>query len=157
MANVFGTAGIRWMLEESRDLPLKVLLAVPACVPPMPGLEDSGAGSTRRDIAALLDEPGVGALGEMMNMRDIIGGDDRMHAMVAAALSRGMIATGHWSLSGWNDHRLHAYAACGIDSCHESVTPEDALAKLRAGHVGPVPRGIGVPRHGGACAAAHRG
>ena len=44
-----------------------------------------------------------------------------------------MIATGHWSLSGWNDQRLHAYAACGIDSCHESVTPEDALAKLRAG------------------------
>lgn len=133
MANVFGTAGIRWMLEESRDLPLKVLLAVPACVPPMPGLEDSGARLDPADIAALLDEPGVGALGEMMNMRDIIGGDDRMHAMVAAALSRGMIATGHWSLSGWNDHRLHAYAACGIDSCHESVTPEDALAKLRAG------------------------
>lgn len=133
MANVFGAAGIRWMLEESRDLRLKVLLAVPACVPPMPGLEDSGAWLEPADIEALLDEPGVGALGEMMNMRDIIGGDERMHAMVAAALGRGMIATGHWSLSGWNDQRLHAYAACGIDSCHESVTPQDALAKLRAG------------------------
>lgn len=133
MANVFGAAGIRWMLEESRDLRLKVLLAVPACVPPMPGLEDSGATLDPADIEALLDEPGVGALGEMMNMRDIIGGDGRMHAMVAAALRRGLIATGHWSLSGWNDQRLHAYAACGIDSCHESVTPQDALAKLRAG------------------------
>jgi adenine deaminase len=133
MANVFGVAGIRWMLEESRDLSLKVLLAVPACVPPMPGLEDSGAWLDPADIEALLNEPGVGALGEMMNMRDIIEGDDRMHAMVEAALRRGMIATGHWSLSGWNDERLHAYAACGIDSCHESVTPEDALAKLRAG------------------------
>lgn len=133
MANVFGAAGIRWMLEESRDLSLKVLLAVPACVPPMPGLEDSGAWLDPADIEALLDEPGVGALGEMMNMRDIIEGDDRMHAMVEAALRRGLIATGHWSLSGWNDERLHAYAACGIDSCHESVTPADALAKLRAG------------------------
>jgi adenine deaminase len=133
MANVFGAAGIRWMLEESRDLLLKVLLAVPACVPPMPGLEDSGAWLEPADIEALLDEPGVGALGEMMNMRDIIGGDDRMHEMVAAALRRGMIATGHWSLSGWNDQRLHAYAACGVDSCHESVAPQDALAKLRAG------------------------
>lgn len=133
MANVFGVAGIRWMLEESRGLPLKVLLAVPACVPPMPGLEDSGAWLDPADIEALLNEPGVAALGEMMNMRDIIQGDDRMHAMVEAALGRGMIATGHWSLSGWNDERLHAYAACGIDSCHESVTPEDALAKLRAG------------------------
>lgn len=133
MANVFGAEGVRWMLEESRDLLLKVLLAVPACVPPMPGLEDSGAWLEPADVEALLAEPGVGALGEMMNMRDIIGGDDRMHAMVAAALRQGMIATGHWSLSGWNDQRLHAYAACGVDSCHESVTPEDALAKLRAG------------------------
>ena len=133
MANVFGAAGIRWMLGESRDLLLKVLLAVPACVPPMPGLEDSGAWLDPADIEALLDEPGVGALGEMMNMRGIIDGDERMHAMVAAALGRGLIATGHWSLSGWNDQRLQAYAACGIDSCHESVTPEDALAKLRAG------------------------
>ena len=133
MANVFGAEGIRWMLEESRDLLLKVLLAVPACVPPLPGLEDSGAWIDPADVERLLDEPGVGALGEMMNMRGVTEGDDRMHAMVSAALGRGMIATGHWSLSGWNDHRLHAYAACGVDSCHESISAADALAKLRAG------------------------
>jgi adenine deaminase len=133
MANVFGAEGIRWMLEESRDLRLKVLLAVPACVPPLPGLEDSGAWIDPADVERLLDEPGVGALGEMMNMRGVTEGDDRMHAMISAALGRGMIATGHWSLSGWNDHRLHAYAACGVDSCHESISAEDALAKLRAG------------------------
>jgi adenine deaminase len=132
MANVFGAEGIRWMLEESRDLLLKVLLAVPACVPPLPGLEDSGAWLEPGDVEELLDEPGVGALGEMMNMRGVTDGDDRMHAMISAALRRGMIATGHWSLSGWNDHRLHAYAACGVDSCHESISAADALAKLRA-------------------------
>jgi adenine deaminase len=133
MANVFGAEGIRWMLEESRDLLLKVLLAVPACVPPLPGLEDSGAWLDPGDVEKLLDQPGVGALGEMMNMRGITDGDDRMHAMISAALRRGLIATGHWSLSGWNDHRLHAYAACGVDSCHESISAADALAKLRAG------------------------
>ena len=31
------------MLEEGRDLPLKVLLAVPSCVPALPGFEDAGA------------------------------------------------------------------------------------------------------------------
>jgi adenine deaminase len=133
MANVFGAEGIRWMLAESRDLLLKVLLAVPACVPPLPGLEDSGAWLDPADVAALLDEPGVGALGEMMNSVGIADGDDRMHGMIEAALSRGLLATGHWALSGWTDHRLHSYAACGIDSCHESVTVPDALAKLRAG------------------------
>src|SRR5437660_9683498 len=43
MANVFGLEGMRWMLDEGRDLPLKVFLAVPSCVPALPGLEDAGA------------------------------------------------------------------------------------------------------------------
>ena len=43
IANVLGLDGIRWMLEEGRDLPLKVLLAVPSCVPALPGFEDAGA------------------------------------------------------------------------------------------------------------------
>ena len=38
MANVFGLEGMRWMLEEGSGLPLKVLLAVPSCVPALPGL-----------------------------------------------------------------------------------------------------------------------
>ncbi|WP_099021665.1 adenine deaminase [Mycolicibacterium palauense] len=133
MANVFGAEGICWMLEEARLQRLKTILAVPACVPPMPSLEDSAARLDPADVAALLDDPAVGALGEMMNMAGVLDGDERMLAMIAAALERGLIATGHWSLSGWNDHRLAAYAATGIDSCHESVNVEDARAKLRAG------------------------
>jgi adenine deaminase len=133
MANVFGAEGIRWMLEEARLQRLKTILAVPACVPPMPSLEDSAARLDPADVAELLDDPAVGALGEMMNMAGVLDGDERMLAMIAAALERGLIATGHWSLSGWNDHRLAAYAATGIDSCHESVNVEDAMAKLRAG------------------------
>ena len=43
MANVFGLEGMGWMLEEGRGLPLKVYLAVPSCVPALPGFEDAGA------------------------------------------------------------------------------------------------------------------
>jgi len=132
-ANVLGADGIRWMLKESSGLPLKVLLAVPSCVPPLPALEDSGARLTPHDVESLLDEAGVAGLGEVMNMQAVLDGDPDLHAVIAAALQRGMVATGHWSLSGWNDHRLQAYAACGVDSCHESLNPTDAVAKLRAG------------------------
>src|SRR5207245_2176180 len=87
MANVLGLDGIRWMLEEGRGLPLKVFLAVPSCVPALPGFGDAGdsdhettaredalaklragmwvqfrEGSTFRDVAALvpvLTEDGV--------------------------------------------------------------------------------------------------
>src|SRR5581483_5600782 len=55
MANVFGLDGIRWMLEEGRRLPLKVFLAVPSCVPALPGFEDAGAVFGPAEIAAALE------------------------------------------------------------------------------------------------------
>ena len=56
------------MLEEGRSLPLKVLLAVPSCVPALPGFEDAGAVLDADDIREALTWDGVAALGEMMNM-----------------------------------------------------------------------------------------
>jgi adenine deaminase len=53
--------------------------------------------------------------------------------MIGAMLDARRPVTGHWSLHGWDDHRLHAYAASGVDSDHETVLRSDALAKLRAG------------------------
>jgi adenine deaminase len=133
IANVLGLDGIRWMLEEGRALPLKVLLAVPSCVPALPGFEDAGAVLGPDDIREALTWDGVAALGEMMNMPGVIGSDPATHEMIGAVLDAGLPVTGHWSLHGWDDHRLHAYAAAGVDSDHETVYCADALAKLRAG------------------------
>jgi adenine deaminase len=133
IANVLGLNGIRWMLEEGRRLPLKVLLAVPSCVPALPGFEDAGAQLGPDDIEEALGWEGVAALGEMMNMPGVYGSDDATHAMIGAVLDAGLPVTGHWSLHGWDDHRLHAYACAGVDSDHETVFCDDALAKLRAG------------------------
>jgi adenine deaminase len=133
IANVLGLDGIRWMLEEGRALPLRVLLAVPSCVPALPGFEDAGAVLGPDDIRTALEWDGVAALGEMMNMPGVIESDPATHEMIGAVLDAGLPVTGHWSLHGWDDHRLHAYAAAGVDSDHETVHCPDALAKLRAG------------------------
>jgi adenine deaminase len=133
MANVFGLEGMRWMLEEGRRLPLKVYLAVPSCVPALPGFEDAGASLGPDEIREALHWDGAAGLGEMMNMPGVIEGDEAVHAAIAATLELGKPVTGHWSLAGLRDHRLQAYAAAGVDSCHETTSREDALAKLRAG------------------------
>jgi adenine deaminase len=133
MGNVFGLEGMRWMLDEAQGLPLRVLLAVPSCVPALPGFEDAGAVLGPAEIEEALGWPGVAALGEMMNMPGVISSDQAVHAAIEATLAAGKPVTGHWSLAGWRDHRLHAYVASGVDSDHESVFREDALAKLRAG------------------------
>jgi adenine deaminase len=133
MANVLGLDGIRWMLEEGAGLQLKVLLAVPSCVPALPAFEDAGAVITPQDIRQALTWEGVAGLGEMMNMPGVIEADATTHELIGAVLDAGLPVTGHWSLHGWNDHRLHAYAAAGIDTDHETVLREDGRAKLRAG------------------------
>jgi adenine deaminase len=133
IANVLGLDGIRWMLEEGRGLPLKVLLAVPSCVPALPGFEDAGANLGPDDIREALTWEGVAALGEMMNMPGVYDADPATHEMIGAVLDAGLPVTGHWSLHGWSDHRLHAYVCAGVDSDHETVHRDDALAKLRAG------------------------
>ena len=132
MANVLGLDGIRWMLEEGRELPLKVFLTVPSCVPPLPGFEDAGAVFGPQEIGTALEWPGSAGLGEMMNMPAVLEGDPGIHAELAETLERRMPVTGHWSL-GQRDHRLQAYLAAGVDSDHETTNREDALAKLRAG------------------------
>jgi adenine deaminase len=133
LANVFGLEGMRWMLEEGRGLPLKVYLAVPSCVPALPGFEDAGAALGPDEIREALGWEGAAGLGEMMNIPGVIEGDEAVHAAIAATLELGKPVTGHWSLAGIRDHRLQAYVAAGIDSCHETTSREDALAKLRAG------------------------
>src|SRR4051812_11174736 len=133
IANVLGLDGIRWMLEEGSTSQLKVLLAVPSCVPALPGFEDAGATITLADVREALSWEGVAALGEMMNMPGVIEGDPATHELIGAVLDARLPVTGHWSLHGWRDHRLHAYLAAGIDTDHETVLREDGLAKLRAG------------------------
>ncbi|MBD0290982.1 MAG: adenine deaminase [Thermoleophilia bacterium] len=133
MANVFGLEGMRWFLDEAQGLPLKVFLAVPSCVPALPGFEDAGAVLGVDEIRTALAWPGAAGLGEMMNMPGVLAGDGTVHGEIAATLEAGKQVTGHWSLSGVRDHRLQAYIAAGVDSDHETRTKEDALAKLRAG------------------------
>src|SRR3712207_6999528 len=63
---------MRWFLDEGGGLPLKVFLAVPSCVPALPGFEDAGAVLGVDEIRTALDWPGVAGLGEMMNMPGVL-------------------------------------------------------------------------------------
>src|SRR3712207_9301616 len=132
---------MRWFLDEGGGLPLKVFLAVPSCVPALPGFEDAGAVLGVEEIRTALAWPGAAGLGEMMNMPGVLAGDATMHGEIAATLEAGKQVTGHWSLSGIRDHRLQAYVPAGRDSAHQTETKEEAPAKPRPGVGGHVRRG----------------
>ncbi|MGB3903565.1 MAG: adenine deaminase [Anaerolineae bacterium] len=132
LANVLGMEGVKLMMEEARGLPLKIYLAVPSCVPALPGFEDAGTVIGPAEIEEAMGWEGVAGLGEMMNMPGVLAADEAVHSMLGATLGAGKVVTGHYSISE-TEQGLQAYIAAGISSCHESTRKEDALAKLRLG------------------------
>jgi adenine deaminase len=132
VANVLGVDGIKQMMQESLGLPLKIYLAVPSCVPALPGLEDAGAVIGPAEVEEAMTWDRVAGLGEMMNMPGVLGANGEVHSMLRATLQAGKVITGHYSIPE-TERGLQGYIASGISSCHESTRKEDALAKLRLG------------------------
>jgi adenine deaminase len=131
IANVFGLDGIRFFLDESHNLPLKILITFPSCVPAAPNFETAGAIIGPSDVETAMGWKGVVALGEMMNYQGVLRGDAVVHAELAATLRPGRIIEGH--AVNLLDRDLAAYAAAGITSCHESTTKIQADQKIRLG------------------------
>lgn len=132
IGNVLGLEGIRQLLDEAADLPLKTFCTIPSCVPAAPGFEDAGATIDAADVSEALGWDDVLALGEMMNYPGVVQGDEEVHEKLAATYREGLPATGHYA-SRETGAALDAFVASGITACHESVTREGALAKLRRG------------------------
>ena len=83
------------------------------------------------DLRALWRLPSVAAVGEVTNWRDVHDGAPDLMAKIAAAQADGMRVEGH--APGASFERLTVLAAAGFTSCHEAVTPQEALDRLRAG------------------------
>ncbi|MCG8402943.1 MAG: adenine deaminase [Firmicutes bacterium] len=132
IANVLGMDGVRLMVDEGRKMPLKVYATMPSCVPSAPGFENAGAALGPKEVEEAMRDHHIIGLGEMMNFPGVIYGDQNVHSELKATMDAAKIITGHYSAP---DIRvgLQAYAAAGISSCHESVTMEDALARMRLG------------------------
>ena len=128
IANVAGVAGIRFMAESSRDLPLNVVIMAPSCVPAT-HMETNGGALTAQDLTPLLADGTVFGLAEVMNFPGVVHGDPEVLAKLAAFAGRPQ--DGHApALTG---PTLNAYALAGIGSEHECTTVAEAAEKLARG------------------------
>lgn len=130
IANVYGLDGIRFMLQASEGLPLRVFVMLSSCVPAT-NMETSGARLGVEDLTTLVGENRVLGIAEMMNYPGVAAGTDDMVGKALLGHGRRMRVDGHAPLVGGT--LLQAYAAAGVASDHESVSAEEALQKLRAG------------------------
>ncbi len=132
VANVAGAPGIRWMIDASRGLALRVFHAVPSCVPATEHSIEWTAHTI--DAAALSEfsaEADVLALGEMMDYQAVLAGSERHRALLAAARRDGLLLEGHIpTLSG---EELSEYLSAGITSDHTLTNPAKLREQLRKG------------------------
>ncbi|MEO6457912.1 MAG: adenine deaminase [Chloroflexia bacterium] len=130
IANVHGLEGIRYMLDASEGLALRVFVMLSSCVPAT-DMETSGARLSASDLASLIGEPRVLGVAEMMNYPGVICALPDMVQKAAMGHEHRMRVDGHAPLV--RGRSLQAYIAAGISSDHESVSVEEALEKLRSG------------------------
>jgi adenine deaminase len=128
MANVHGLEGVRYILQTSEGLPLRVFVMAPSCVPAT-DMETSGARLTASDITLLFNHERVIGLAEMMNYPGVICRDPSVLKKLDIAGVRPV--DGH--APGVTGRNLAAYIAAGIGSDHESTTLEEAREKLSMG------------------------
>lgn len=131
IGNVMDVAGVEAMIEDARQAPLNVFHTLPSTVPATsPEIETAGGDLTAEKIAALFDKwPEAVGLGEKMDFVPVCMGEERSHAVLAAALSRGRPVSGHV----YGREFVAAYAASGITDTHEATDRDIADDLLEAG------------------------
>jgi adenine deaminase len=132
IANVFGLAGVRLMVDEAAFQPINVWVEMPSCVPSAPGLETPGAYLGPDEVREAMTWPGVIGLGEMMNFPGVVLSDEKMHGEMAETRQAGKTIGGHYA-SPDIGLPFHGYAAGGPDDDHEGTRLEDAVARARQG------------------------
>ncbi len=129
-ANVMGVAGIRYVLESGRNLPLTAYVMLSSCVPAS-SFESPYQVLMADDLLPLLEDERVLGLAEMMNMPGVLHGDEQVLAKIVATHEHGLVVDGH--APGLSNRDLCAYAAAGVMSDHECTTLEEARQRVRLG------------------------
>ncbi len=82
-------------------------------------------------IRRLLAHPFVLQVGELTDWPRLLAGDEQMVENILLAQSYGKRAEGHFPGASWKT--LNAAAAAGVRACHESISGEDVIQRLRLG------------------------
>jgi adenine deaminase len=130
IANVLGTEGIDFMIENSEKVPFKFYFGAPSCVPAT-RFESSGATIDSNKIKELLSRKEINYLAEMMNYPGVIQHDEEVHRKIEWAKHFQKPIDGH--APGLIGDDLTKYISSGISTDHECFSYDEALEKLQKG------------------------
>ena len=130
IANVLGTAGVYYMIENSKKVPLKFHFGAPSCVPAT-NFETAGAIIDSEGIKELMASPDIYYLAEMMNYPGVLFDDEEVLKKIEWAKHFNKPVDGH--APGLRGEPIKKYISAGITTDHECFTFEEAEEKLSLG------------------------
>jgi adenine deaminase len=131
-APIVGKDGIEYVAKGLEKQPIRFYYTVPA----MCGLtlsEEVNA-PTNEEILPLLRDPRCLGVGEIYWGNIFLEGKqgERVRELISIALGLGKIVEGH--SAGARGRKLQAYACFGVSSCHEPISEDEVLERLRLGY-----------------------
>ena len=127
-ANVAGTDGIDYILEQTKNSPAHVYVMMASCVPST-AIDDNGFTLTATEMAPYLNNRRVLGLGEVMDCYAVINGDPVMNEKLE--LFDGKVKDGH--APGLSDEQMAAYVLAGVTTDHEGTTYEYVMKERAMG------------------------
>ncbi|HDJ29320.1 MAG TPA: adenine deaminase [Proteobacteria bacterium] len=124
-----GAPGVKWFLEEARQQPMNILVTAPCFSPPYPEMETTHPFSID-EYAELFAHSRIVGIGEAYWPR-IIDPNAKTLELLSLAWEHNLPLQGH--SAGARREKLNAFVAAGISSCHEPITADEALERLRLG------------------------
>jgi len=123
-----GYKGLIEYLDTLKDQPIKIFSTVP---PSVTFSKDAAAKApTPTQLLELLKREDILGVGEGF-WQEVLRGERNFPALSAEALNLRKTSEGH--AAGCRGQRLAAYLDYGVSSCHESVSAEEVVEKLRFG------------------------
>jgi adenine deaminase len=130
IANVLGSEGIRYMIDDALKVPLRFWFGASSCVPAT-RFETSGGIINHKEIEMLIKMPEIKYLAEMMNYPGVIYGDKEVLRKLKIAKTAGKPIDGH--APGLTGEMLRKYIGAGITTDHECSTLDEAEEKISLG------------------------
>jgi adenine deaminase len=130
IANVLGMDGVRFMIDDSKKVPMKFCFGAPSCVPATP-FETSGAVINSTAIDELLAMKEIKYLAEMMNFPGVLNEDAEVQKKIRSAKKHNKPVDGH--APGLTGEKLKKYISAGITTDHECTSLLEAQEKISLG------------------------
>ena len=130
IANVMGLAGVEFMINDAKKVPLNFFFGAPSCVPATV-FETNGGRLDITEIRKLLGKNEIKYLSEMMNFPGVINGNREVMEKIECAKEFDKPIDGH--APGLTGEPLKKYVAAGITTDHECSSLAEAEEKICLG------------------------